>query len=186
MIDGGADASQYVILQRVVQEPSSSSSSSTIFSAMYRFNYVSSSPQSSLDHVFSTPTNMIPMDPTIQQQKMDFPLETMIAMDVEGFNLDMMGFPKTTQNFFDLNTYMRSDWSGSSPADSVYPSPVDCSRSIPGVMNVNDHLLSPNSAYPMEDAPNYVCDFAPFLTLSTRFLICFSVLLLGSMIHPLL
>ncbi|KAF9479379.1 hypothetical protein BDN70DRAFT_894998 [Pholiota conissans] len=148
-----SDASQYVIIQRVVQEPSS-----TIFSAMYKFNYVSpssvSSPPPSLDQVFSTPTNMIPMDQaSIQQPKMDFPLDTFLSLETEGFS-DMMGFTKASQNYFDLN-YMRPDWN-SSPPDSMYSSPsVDCSRQIPGVLGVDGHLLSPTSGYPMEDGSTY-------------------------------
>ncbi|KAF9481159.1 hypothetical protein BDN70DRAFT_876623 [Pholiota conissans] len=152
-----SDASQYVIIQRVVQEPSS-----TIFTAMYMFNYVSpSSPSPSptpslddLDQVFATPIDMIPVDQAgIQQTKKDFLLDTFLSLETEGFG-DVMGFTKASQNYFDLN-YMMPDWN-SSPPDSVYASPsVDSSRQIPGVLGVDGHLLSPTSGYPMEDGSTY-------------------------------
>lgn len=161
LIDGGADASQYVIIQRVVQDAaSSSSSSSTIFSAMYRFNYLCTPSQSQhLQTSFSAAANMIPMDHSMhhQQQKQDFPFDSMLHMPDDGFNLnDMMAFNSKTPQYFDLNPYMRQDWTTSSPAESVYPSPIDCSRPMPVVMNGSEHLLSAASSYSIEDVPNYV------------------------------
>ncbi|KAF8959979.1 hypothetical protein BDZ97DRAFT_1368066 [Flammula alnicola] len=147
-----SDASQYIIIQRVVQDAStSSSSSSTIFSAMYRFNYVSSSSQHT-DNTFSTPHNMMHVDSS-SIHKPDFPFDSLLTMDTEGFT-DMMGFPKP-QSFFDINSYMRSDWSTVSPPESVYPSPVDCNRPMSGVLTGSEQLLSPTSSYPMDDVPNY-------------------------------
>lgn len=151
-MEGGVDAAQYVIIQRVVQDASTSSaSSSTIFSAMYRFCYTSS-----LSHPRAQfPTSLLPVEPTTHP-KTDFPFDSLLSMDGDDFT-DLMAFQKQP-TYFDLDSYMRSEWSSPSPTESVYSSPVDCSRIIPGVMNEGGHpsLLSPTSTFPMDEGPNYV------------------------------
>ncbi len=92
-----------------------------------------------------------------QHQKQDFSFDPMLHMTDDSFNLDMIAFTsKTPQpSFYDLNPYMRAEqWSNSSPAESAYASPIDCSRPMPGVMNGGEQLLS-TSHYNM-DVPNYV------------------------------
>jgi hypothetical protein len=87
---------------------------------------------------------------------MDFNLDSLLTMDPEGFtDTPIMAFQK--QYYFDPNTYMGSDWSAScSPTESNFPSPVDCIRPIPGVMNGGEHiLLTPISPFPMPEVPNY-------------------------------
>lgn len=152
LMEGGVGAAQYVILQRVVQDASTSSpSSSTIFSAMYRFCYTCSSshPEAHL------PTSQLPVEPTTHP-KADFCFDSLLSMDDESFT-DMIAFQKQP-TYFDLNSYMGSDWSSPSPTESVYSSPVGCNRLIPDVMNGSGHpsLLSPTSSFPMDEGPNYV------------------------------
>lgn len=152
LMEGGVDATRYVILQRVVQDASTlSASSSTIFSAMYRFCYTPSSshPRAQL------PTGLLPVEPTAPP-KTDFSFDSLISMDGDSFT-DLMAFQKQP-TYFDLDSYMRSDWSSPSPPESVYSSPVDCNRVIPGVINGGGHpsLLSPTSSFPMDEGPNYV------------------------------
>jgi transcriptional enhancer factor len=150
-ISQSSDPSQYVITQRVVQDASSSSASSpTIFSAMYRFNYASS--LTPTEESYSTPT-MMSLEPTMQ--KSDFcSFDSLLSMDTEGFT-ELMATQKP-QNFFDVNSYMRSDWSASSSTESVYPSPVDYNRHMPGIMSSDGQLVSPSSSYSSSDVPNYV------------------------------
>ncbi|KDR69909.1 hypothetical protein GALMADRAFT_104012 [Galerina marginata CBS 339.88] len=149
-ISQSSDASQYVIVQRVIQDASSSSASSpTIFSAMYRFTYFAS-PSQAEHYNYSTPT-MMTLEPSMQ--KSDFSFDSLLTMEAEGLT-DMMSLQKT-QNYFDLNPYMRSDWSTSSSSDSVYPSPVDCHRPMPFIASNDEHLVSHGSSYP-GDVSNYV------------------------------
>ena len=77
-------------------------------------------------------------------------------MDGDSFT-DMIAFQKQP-TYFDLDSYMGSDWSTPSPTESVYSSPVGCNRLTPDVMNGNGHptLLSPISSFPMDEGPNYV------------------------------
>ena len=148
----GVDAAQYVILQRVVQDSSTSSaSSSTIFSAMYRFCYTSSW---SHPHI-QFPASPLPVEPTTPP-KMDFSFDSLLPIEGDDFT-DMMAFQKHP-TYFDLNSYMGSDWSSPSPPESVYSSPVECNRLIPGVMNESEHssLLSTSPSFPMDEGPNYV------------------------------
>ncbi|KIM36784.1 hypothetical protein M413DRAFT_448921 [Hebeloma cylindrosporum] len=148
-ISRSPDAAQYVIVQRVVQEASTSSASSTIFSAMYRFCYTSSSSHPQAQFC----TSLLPVEPTTNH-KTDFSLESLLSMDGDGFT-DLMAFQKQP-TYFELNNYMRSDWSSPSPSESVYSSPIDCNRLIPGIINggVHSSLLSP-TPFPMEEEPNY-------------------------------
>jgi transcriptional enhancer factor len=150
-ISHSSDASQYVIIQRVIQDASSPSASSehTIFSAMYRFNYTSSS--SHTEQTYLTPT-MISLEPSTQ--KSEFSFDSLLPMDTEGFT-DLMALQKS-QNFFDVNSYMRSDWSTSSSTESVYPSPVDYNRHMPCIMGGGEQLVSPSSSFPPSEVPNYV------------------------------
>ncbi|KAH9485766.1 Conidiophore development regulator abaA [Psilocybe cubensis] len=134
-----SDASQYVIIQRVVQDPASSSaSSSTIFSAMYKFNIT----QPSHTQDSYSAHNMMQIE--TQTQKQDFAFDNLLTMDSEGLS-DLMAYQKGP-NYFDVHSYMRSDWSAPSSTASVYSSPMDCNRQISGIMH-NDQLMSPTSSF---------------------------------------
>lgn len=149
-------------------DASSSSDSSTIFSAMYKFNYVtpssSTDAQTQLDHAYSSQNvNMLTMDMTqATHQKPDYGFDDMLSIDTDHF--EMLGFNKP-QNIFDMGSYMRpDDWSSQcSPTESVFS--VDCSRppTYP-TMNgaVDEHqLLSPSTSFPLNDVPNFVSNDLP-------------------------
>lgn len=130
-----------MIIQRVIQDSASSSASSpAIFSAMYKFNNTESS--SHAEHSYPA-SNMLHIETNIQKQ--DFAFDTLLTMDPDGFT-DLMAYQKS-QNFFDMNSYMRPDWSAPSSTSSVYSSPMDCSRPIPEIMS-NDQIISPTSSFP--------------------------------------
>ncbi|KAF8161516.1 hypothetical protein B0H34DRAFT_383046 [Crassisporium funariophilum] len=145
-----SDASQYAIMQRVVQEARSSTSSSpTIFSALYKFNYMTSMPT---EQHFSA-TNMLPTESSIP--KHDFTFDSLLSMDAEVFQ--DLGFTKP-HNYFDVGPYMRTegDWGECSPTDSVYSSPMHCNKAISGTILANEQLLSPCPSFPEADVPTYL------------------------------
>ncbi|KAF9047594.1 hypothetical protein BJ165DRAFT_1113328 [Panaeolus papilionaceus] len=144
------DASQYVIIQRVIQEDHSTGVSSTVFAAMYRFNYTTLS-QPEEQTVYST-AHLMATDQT--NHKADFnSYEAMIPMDADGFS-DMMGFAKT-QPYFDMNSYMGPEEWGAN--ESVYASPIDCNKpNACMISGATEQLLSPTASYTVSDVPPYV------------------------------
>jgi transcriptional enhancer factor len=149
------DASQYTIIQRVVQDPCSSFSSSpppTIFSAIYKFLYQSSTP--TVEN-FAT-SHMLMAEPVRVEQNDDFCLESLLSMDAEVYP-DLMGFVKAP-DFFDIDFTMEPNWSEQcSPDHSGFSSPcqfpqlVNCA-SLP---DEDVQLLSPGSSFGI-DTPNYL------------------------------
>lgn len=146
------DVSQYTIIQRVVQDsPSSSSTSPTIFSAIYKFLYPTSPPterDSSIPQVLTAEALV---------QKNDFSWEDLLSIEADTYP-DMMAFDKSP-NFFDLDFAMTPDsWSGQcSPAPSVFPSPSQYPQSMPNFMlDEDEQLLSPTSSFDGSDMSNYV------------------------------
>ncbi|KAF8911675.1 hypothetical protein CPB84DRAFT_1762565 [Gymnopilus junonius] len=143
-----SNASQYVIIQRVVEDISPSSAPSTIFSAMYRFNYASSF---QTENTYAA-TTMMQLDTPMQ--KPDYGFDAMLSMDTESFH-DMTMTMQKPQNYFGIS-YMGSDWSGSPASDSVYHSPVDDTRQISCMMGGDEQHVTPTTAFPLSDVPNYV------------------------------
>ena len=157
------DASQYVVIQRVMPDASSSTAPSTIFSAMYKFNYVSpvsSSHAHTLDQTYSSHNmSMLAMDaPHVVNHKPDYGFDNLLSIDPENF--EIMNFNKPQNGMFDLGPYMRQDdWSPQcSPTESVFS--VDCSQpptySINGVVDEHQLLPTSSSSFPLSDVPNYV------------------------------
>ncbi|PPQ73543.1 hypothetical protein CVT24_007453 [Panaeolus cyanescens] len=154
-IGQSADASQYVIIQRVIQEDPSTGTSSTVFAAMYRFNYTTSSQPEDSDQSVYQATHLMTADQT--NHKTEFAsYEAMIPMEADGSFSDMMGFVKPQQYFdMNMNPYMRPEEWGSS--ESVYASPVDCNKPNPCMISGSDEqLLSPTASYMVSDVPPYV------------------------------
>lgn len=126
-------------------------SSLTIFSAMYKFNYVSVSSsqdhtpgQAPSPHIFSVPT----IDKYVGDTKPDNPLS------IDPDNFEIMNFDKPQNGMFDLGAYMsQEDWSPqSSPTDSAFAVPIVTNGSV------DEHQLLPTSSspFPLSDLPNYV------------------------------
>jgi transcriptional enhancer factor len=149
-ISQSSDASQYTIIQRVVQEASDSSSSRpprTIFSAIYKFLYQTSTP---------TEENFcIPHETPVQN--CDFSLETLLAMEAAAYP-DVMAFAKCS-DLFDLDFTIRPDnWDVPySPNQSVFSSPGHYPQSTSNVVSDEDELLSPaSSSFNGIDMLNYL------------------------------
>jgi len=142
------DASQYTIIQRVVQDPTSSS---TIFSAVYKFAYQSSTPTIENFAVSYTP------EPLVQND--EFCLESLLSMEDEVFPPDMTEFTKEP-DFFDIGFMMGSDWSTSeqcSPDHSVFSSPGQYPQVVNGVVVPDEDVqLLPASAFEIETRLNYL------------------------------
>ncbi|KAF9558123.1 hypothetical protein CPC08DRAFT_23936 [Agrocybe pediades] len=139
------DATRFVIIQRVVQDGASSSASTpTIFSAMYRFKYLPS--PSPMDEVYSAPA-MVPMDNTVQN------FDTLLSLDASNFT-EMMPYNQKSQGFVDF-PYMNCDWNMTSSQNiGVYPTPEDCNRQVQVVMH-DQQILMPTSSFPMSDISHY-------------------------------
>jgi hypothetical protein len=89
------DASRYTIMQRVVQDPSSSSSSTspTIFSAIYKFIYQAPSPtEQTIPHMLTTEGLV---------QNSDFSLEALLSMEADAYPDVMSSF-----NGIDIPNYV--------------------------------------------------------------------------------
>ncbi|KAF8805239.1 hypothetical protein BYT27DRAFT_7192967 [Phlegmacium glaucopus] len=150
-----SDASQYTIIQRVVQDSPSSSSpastSSTIFSAIYKFLYQTPSP--------TEQNSFIPQILTTEAllQKNDFSLEDLLSIEADAYP-DMMAFTKSP-DFFNLGFTMTPDsWSRDcSPAPSVFSSPSHYPQTMPNFMlDEDEQLLSPMSSFDGSDMSNYL------------------------------
>jgi transcriptional enhancer factor len=127
-----ADASKYVITQRVIPDTSSSTSAS-IFSAMYKFNNVDPQPtlipqqthaqarvdQHQQNYSTQKASTHIQVAPN-EKTNFDFGhLGLPIPMDSQSFN-DLISFSKSPQ-LFEMDSFAQpDDWSSS----SSYPSPV--------------------------------------------------------------
>jgi transcriptional enhancer factor len=143
------DASQYTIIQRVIQD---STSSPTIFTAMYKFRYQISPPT---EQDFSI-SSMLTMPES------DFSFDALLSAEADADEYaDMMDFPKSP-NIFDLDFALGPDrWSPlCSPDQSVFSSPTQYPQSIPNIMLDEDEqlLLSPTSSFNGTDMSNYVSD----------------------------
>ena len=143
------DASQYTIIQQVIQDPCSSSSSpSTIFSAVYKFLYQTSTPTAenfSIAHTFT--------EPLVQNDEPELCLDNLLSMEDDAFP-DMMDFIKIP-DFFETMDFVMPDWSEqSSPVHSVFSSPVQYPQ-VPVVNGVPDEDMLPASIFEI-DSPNYV------------------------------
>jgi transcriptional enhancer factor len=126
-----SDASKYVITQRVVPD-SPSSTSASIFSAIYKFDYVDLRPtsttqqphaQAQIDQNHSTQKVNMPIQ-VAPNEKTSFDFDQLglpISMDPRSFN-ELISFSKSPQ-LFELDTFTHSDGWSSSSGDSVYPSP---------------------------------------------------------------
>ncbi|TFK45131.1 hypothetical protein BDQ12DRAFT_595088 [Crucibulum laeve] len=125
-----SDPSKYTIVQRVVQDSSSDSPASVIFSAMYKFNYPSS---------FSTSSPIYPRDARIVPAQVDdFALDCLLPLDPESFNVDY----EKTSVYYDMASYMKSDWNPCSPTSLSAHTSSD--GSLPN--DLDDDLMSPCSA----------------------------------------
>jgi len=153
-ISQSSDASQYTIIQHVVEDvPSSSSKSSKIFSAMFKFLYQTSTPTEdnfSISHMLTTEA---------LEQNNDFDLETLLSMDADAYS-DMMDLVKSP-SFFDMPmdfTLSPADWSlQCSPDQSGYSSPIHYPQSISSIVSDEDDqllLLSPVSSFGI-DMPHF-------------------------------
>jgi len=143
------DASQYTITQRVVQDSCSSSSpSSTVFSAVYKFLYQSTTPTVENFAV----SHMLTAEPHVQND--EFCLESMLSMEGEAFP-DMMAFVKPP-NFFDMD-FIMPEWSEQcSPDHSVFSSPGQYPQVMNGVPDEDVQLLLPASSFEINTPPNYL------------------------------
>ena len=148
------DASQYTIIQHVVEDVPSSSSSK-IFSAMYKFLYQTSTPTEgnfSISHLLTAEA---------LEQNNDIDLETLLSMDADVY-ADMMDFVKSP-SFFDMPmdfTLSPAEWSAQcSPVQSGYSSPMNYPQSISSIMSDSEDdqllVLSPVSSFGI-DMPNFV------------------------------
>jgi transcriptional enhancer factor len=149
-ISQSPDASQYTIIQRVIQD-TCSSSSPPFFSAMYKFLYQSSTP--TVEN-FSI-SNMLSAEPAVQNN--EFCLESLLSMEADAFpDSDMMEFVKSP-DFFDID-FIMPDWSEqSSPDHSVFSSPGQYPRVVNGVVPDEDvQLLLPASSIEIDMPPNYL------------------------------
>ena len=153
------DASQYTIVQRVVQDPSDSLSCTpprTIFSAIYKFVYQTSTP---------TEQNFCVAQESLVQN-CDFSLESLLAMEADATYPDVTAFAKCP-DFFDLDFTMKPDnWGGQySPDQSVFSSPDHYPQPMSNVVSDEDELLSPASSTSFNgiDMPNYVSDYRRLL-----------------------
>jgi len=146
-ISQSPDASQYTIVQRVVQDSCSSPSPpSTIFSAVYKFLYQTTTPtveKFAISHV---------AEPLVQQND-EFCLESLLSMEEDAFP-DMMDFVKQP-DFFDIDFIMGSEWSEQySPDHSVFSSPGQYPQLVNGMLDEDVQLL-PASSFEI-DSPNYL------------------------------
>ncbi|KAF9525005.1 hypothetical protein CPB83DRAFT_860393 [Crepidotus variabilis] len=163
------NASKYVIIQHVIPEASSSSSTPTpIFSAMYKFNYATlvppvSTSQGDLAETSYSLSMAVPL-PHSQQSLVDRPEYNFDALDLsletQSFN-DMLNFSKN-QNLFGLGPYMHADeWSNASSTESVYTSPVDTSGPHSFSLPMEDRHMGTATSLPTlhafspVDGPNY-------------------------------
>ena len=173
-----SDASKYVIIQRVMSDASSSSSSPStpIFSAMYKFNYAtqqSSEPstshaetQLSQSSQSNPPANVTMPVPLIAEPRTDYDFDDIdFQLDAQSLN-DMFSLSKNSQ-LFDLGSFMPFN-------DSVYPRPVHYTNQMGYALeNANvQHMLTPTTmpAFPPADLSIYVrvpflCMFPVFLPL---------------------
>jgi hypothetical protein len=123
------------------------SSPSTIFSAVYKFVYQSSTPT-----VENFAISYM-AEPLVQNN--EFGLESLLSMEDDAFP-DMMDFVKEP-DFFDIGYIMGSDWSDQcSPDHSVFSSPGQYPQLVNGVPDEDVQLL-PLAASAFEiHSPNYV------------------------------
>jgi len=158
------DASKYVIIQRVVQDGASSSASTpTIFSAMYRFKYVPSSPSSHADSdLYSTSPVPISMD-SMHKSTDSFGFD-LIAMDSTTTTDNFVDFmPYNTNNqksqghsYVDMPSYMNcGDWTG-----VVSPSVHHTSVMMGGGEHDQHMLVGPAGSFSMHDISQFVSHFA--------------------------
>jgi len=149
-ISQSPDASQYTIIQRVVQDPCPSSSPpSTVFSAVYKFLYQSTTPtveNFAISHM-STP------EPLVQND--EFCLDSLLSMEADAFP-DIMAFVKPP-DFFDMDFTIGPEWSEQcSPDHSVFSSPGQYPQLVNGVLDDSEdvQLLLPASF--AIDSPNFI------------------------------
>jgi len=142
-ISQSPDASQYTIIQRVIQEPCSSSSPQTIFSAVYKFLYQTSTPTA--EH-FTSPYTM---EPLVQSDELC--LESLLSMEDDAFP-DMNDFIKQP-DFFDIDFIMGSEWSSCSPDHSVFSSPGQYPQLVNSIPD--EDVLLPASPFDI-DSPHYL------------------------------
>ena len=134
----------------MVQDPCSSSSPpSTIFSAVYKFLYQTSTPtieNYSISHTLAA-------EPLVQND--EFCLESLLTMDDNTFP-DMMPVDFVKPPVFDyIDFIMGSEWSEqSSPNHSAFSSPGQYPQLVMGVPDEDVQLL-PASSFEI-DSPNYV------------------------------
>jgi len=145
------DASQYTIIQRVVEDPCLSPSPSTIFSAVYKFLYQTSTP--TLEN-FAISHTLTP-EPLVQND--EFCLDSLITMEDDAFP-DKMDFVKPP-DFYYIDFAMGSEWSSEwseqcSPDHSVFSSPGQYPQLVNGVPDEDVQLL-PASFFDI-NSPNYL------------------------------
>ena len=149
------DASQYTIIQRVIQDSSSSSSKSpTIFYSLYKFVYQTSS--STEPNAFISP--MLAPESVVQNSDLSF--ETMLSLEADTYP-DMVDFAKSP-DIFDLDFALApAKWSQQcSQAQSVVSSPIHYPQSMSNIiLDVDEQLLSPASSFDETDIANYVSDY---------------------------
>jgi len=145
-ISKSSDASQYTIIQRVIQDSESSSptysTSPPIFSATYKFLY---HPSSLTEQNFS----VLPTEPLVETS--DFSLETLVSIESDAYP-EVIDFAKSP-NIFDLNFTLGQD--GLSPP-TEFLSPLYYPQLISDViLDEDEQLLSSASSFDGIDNSNY-------------------------------
>lgn len=133
------DPTQYTIVQRVVQDSSASSPPCTLFSAMFKFTYVSCP-------YISTPSAAAVQPASQKDPELEFSFDSLLAMDSDGFT-DIPAFDSKTHGYYLSDTYVEGGWSsGSSSAQTstYHPSPIQYDQGHSD-FGSDDSVISPIS-----------------------------------------
>ena len=135
-------------------EPSSSASSTslTIFCAIYKFLYHTSSPREqdfSISSILTTEALM---------QTSDFSFESLLSMEANAYP-EMMDFAKSP-NIFDLNFTLGPDTSSPPCSPTQFSSPIQYPQLLSDIIFDEDEqqFLSSASSFDGVDMSNYVSD----------------------------